>query len=120
MVGTEICNNVPLSIVERHCDFGPVIYDLDFKYSLERSKEIEGNGRIYDDAFLKLFISKVYMELTQYLNLHDVTDANHCYVLTKKNLQLILKNVYVKMDYIFFPRILKHIQIFNFIFVKNL
>ena len=83
LMSTEICNNVPLSVVERHKEFGPIIYDLDLKYDETKNQKLQGK-RICNLEFINTFIAKAYTEIGKCIDISDIPYANHCYILTKE------------------------------------
>lgn len=108
LITNELSRGIILSIVERHRDYGLILYDLDIKYSEERHKQLNGS-RIYTPEFLRYFISKVYAEISKCIDIQNIPNANHCYVLTKEKATYVPdRNLYKDGLHIYFPYIVTY------------
>ena len=84
---SEACfkDNLEVSLIETHKQFGPIIYDIDFKY------ENDNNKRIYDEGFMEQFLLCLMNIIDKHLNVNE-KETRFLYVLEKPTPTFIKKN----------------------------
>jgi P4 family phage/plasmid primase-like protien len=75
--GKMITKGVPMHFTERHIEHSPFLVDLDFKYV----RSHKTNERIYNEALIKMIVSKYICYIKQFYDLTD--EMGNCYVFEK-------------------------------------
>lgn len=96
LYAAEIHSKRQVAMIERHLEFGgPIVYDLDFRYTSEAITELSEMSeeelndeearyyRIYDATFVRTFIHQAYVIISHYVNVENIPAAREVYVTEK-------------------------------------
>ena len=95
-------NRIAINLGECHKEYGPVVIDLDFKYSLSESNSRRG----YNLVFVKHLIAKYYAQFELLLMLDGIHNKQQCIVLEKRQPTIDADNTCKDGLHIQFPNII--------------
>lgn len=67
----------PVSIIEKHKEYGPIIIDIDFKYTRHRET------RIYTERFVKIILIQYLLSVQLFVDITNIELSHLCYVSEK-------------------------------------
>jgi P4 family phage/plasmid primase-like protien len=95
--------NTPIHLNELHKEQGPIVIDLDFKYTRPK----ERSDRIYNEALVKLVISKYNYYISQFLEVEEDDCAAYVFEKPKPSMVCEMDDMVTMKDgfHIMYPRI---------------